>query len=129
MTSDPLERGATKNTARPWWIALETTSELENCLKGLDRGVSRKRRNWATQQKAGVNQLELQSELGRTCARLLQKYFEDAMRASSSASSLRANPFVRTAGQLLLFSWSLAGVASEALTSSKLRPGDTGMRV
>ena len=58
-TSDPLERSATRNTARPWWIALETTNELENCLNGLDREVSRKRRNWATQQRAEVNKLEL----------------------------------------------------------------------
>ena len=64
VTSDPLERGATRNTARPWWIALETTNELENYLKGLDRGVFRKRRNWATQQMAEVNKLELQSQLG-----------------------------------------------------------------
>ena len=49
VTSGPLERGATRNTARPWWIALDTTNELENCLKGLDRGVSRKCPNWATQ--------------------------------------------------------------------------------
>ena len=66
VTNDPLERGATRNTARPWRIALETTIELENCLKELDRGVSRKRRNWATQQRAEVNKLELQSQLGRT---------------------------------------------------------------
>ena len=90
VTSDPLERGATRNTARTWWMALETTNELENCLKGLDRGVSRKRRNWAT---------------------------------------LIANPFVRTMGQLLC-SWSLAGVALEALSSyDKLKLGDTGLRV
>ena len=24
-TSDRIERGATRNTARPWWVALETT--------------------------------------------------------------------------------------------------------
>ena len=42
VTMDPLERGATRNSDRPWWIALETTKELENCLKELDRGASRK---------------------------------------------------------------------------------------
>ena len=51
VASDPLEKNATRNTARPWWVALETMKELEDCLKKLDRGVSRKRRNWATQQK------------------------------------------------------------------------------
>ena len=71
VTSDPLEKGATRNTARPWWIALETANELKNCLKGLDRGVSRKRQNWATQQMAEVNKLELQSQLGRTWEKLL----------------------------------------------------------
>ena len=35
----------TRDTARPWWVALETMKELEDCLKKLDRGVSRKRRN------------------------------------------------------------------------------------
>ena len=71
VTSDPLERGATKNTASPWWIALETTNELKNCLKGLDRGVSRKCRVWATQKRAEVNKLELQSQLVRTWENLL----------------------------------------------------------
>ena len=51
LVSDPLEKNATRNTARPWWVALETMKELEDCLKRLDRGVSRKGRNWATQQK------------------------------------------------------------------------------
>ena len=41
VTSDPLERSKTRNTARPWWMALETMKELEDCLKKLDRGVSR----------------------------------------------------------------------------------------
>ena len=101
VTSDPIERDATKNTARPWWIALENTNELENCLKGLDREASRKRRNWPTQQRAEVNKLELQSLLGRTREKLLLEYFEDAMRAPSSAPPLMTNPFVRAAGQLL----------------------------
>ena len=51
LTCDPLERNETRNAARPWCMALETTKELENRLKGLDRGVSRKRRHWANQQK------------------------------------------------------------------------------
>ena len=45
VTNDPLEKNATRNTARPWWVALETMKELEDCLKKLDHGVSRKRRN------------------------------------------------------------------------------------
>ena len=63
VASDPLEKNATKNTARPWWVALETMKELEDCLRKLDRGVSRKRRNWATQQKAEINKLELGSQM------------------------------------------------------------------
>ena len=45
VASDPLEKNATRNTARPCWVALET---MKDCLKKLDQGVSRKRRNWAT---------------------------------------------------------------------------------
>ena len=98
VTSDPLEKNKTRNTSRPWWVALETLKELEDCLKKLDSGVSRKRRNWATQQKADINKLELGSHLRRTWQNLLRDYFEEAMRTSSSASPLMANPFVRTAG-------------------------------
>ena len=55
------------------------------------------------------------------------EYFEDAMRAPSSA--LMANPFIRTAGQLM-FTWSFAGVALEALSSrEKLKLGDKGLRL
>ena len=36
VANDPLEKNATKNTARPWWVALETKKELEDCLKKLD---------------------------------------------------------------------------------------------
>ena len=90
--------------------------ELEDCLKKHDHGVSRKRRNWATQQKAEINKLELGSQLKRTWRNLLRDYFEDAMRAPSSALPLIANPFVRTAGQLM-FAWSLAGIELETLTS------------
>ena len=98
VTSDPLEKNKTRNTSRPWWVALETLKELEDCLKKLDSGVSRKRRNWATQQKAEINKLELGSHLRRTWQNLLRDHFEEAMRTSSSASPLMANPFVRTAG-------------------------------
>ena len=97
--------------------------------KRLDRGVSRKQRSLATQQRAEVNKLELQSQLGQTWENLLLEYLEDAMRAPSLAPSLMANPFVRTAGQLL-FSRSLAGVSLEPLTSyDKLRMGDAGICV
>ena len=105
VSNDPLEKNATRNTARPWWVALETMKELEDCLKKLDQGVSRKRRNWATQQKAEVNKLELGSQLKRTWQSLLRDYFEEAMRKPSSALPLMANPFVRTARQLM-FAWS-----------------------
>ena len=66
VTSDSLENNKTRNTSRPWWVALETLKELEDCLKKLDNGVSLKRSNWATQQKADINKLELGNELGRT---------------------------------------------------------------
>ena len=66
VSNDPLEKNATRNTAESWWVAREETiKELEDCLKKLDQGVSRKRRNWATQQKAEVNKLELGSQLKR----------------------------------------------------------------
>ena len=63
VASDTLEKNATRNTARPLWVALETMKELEDCLKKLDQGVSRKSRNWATQQKAEINKLELGIQL------------------------------------------------------------------
>ena len=66
VTSDPFEKNKTRNTSRPWWVALETLKELEDCLKKLDSGVSRKRRNWATQQKAEIDKLEMGSHLKRT---------------------------------------------------------------
>ena len=40
---DPLEKNATRNTARPCWVALETMKELEDCLKKLDHGVTQKK--------------------------------------------------------------------------------------
>ena len=115
VSNDPLEKNAT-NAARPWRVALETMKELEECLKKLDRGVSRKRRNWATQQKAEINKLELGSQLKRIWQNLLRDYFEEAMGTPSSALPLMANPFVRTAGQLM-FAWSLVEIELEVLTS------------
>ena len=129
VTSDPLEKNKTRNTARPWWVALETLQELGDCLKKLDSGVSRKRRNWATQQKAGINKLELGSQLKRTWQNLLKDHFEEAMRTSSSASPLITNPFIRTAGQLM-FPWSLLGIELETLTSyDKLKLGGKNLEV
>ena len=129
VTSDPLEKNKTRNTSRPWWVALETLKELEDCLKKLDSGVSRKRCNWATQQKAEINKLELGSQLKRTWQNLLRDYFEEAMRTSSSASPLMANPFVRTAGQLM-FAWSLVGTELETLTShDKLKLGGKNLEI
>ena len=115
VTSDTLEKSKTRNTSRPWWVALETLKELRDCLKKLDHGVSRKRRNWATQQKAEIKKLELGSQLKRTWQNLLRDHFEEAMRTPSSALPLMANPFVRTAGQLM-FAWSLVGIELETLT-------------
>ena len=129
VTSDPLEKNAARNTARPWWVALETMKELEDCLKKLDHGVSRKRRNWATQQKAEVNKLELGSQLKRTWQSLLRDYFEEAMRTPSSSLPLMANPFVSTAGQLM-FAWSLVGIELEVLTPhEKLKLGNESLEV
>ena len=129
VTNDPLEKNATRNTARPWWVALETMKELEDCLKKLDHGVSRKRRNWATQQKAEVNKLKMGSQLKRTWQSLLRDYFEEAMRTHFSALPLMANPFVRTAGQLM-FAWSLMGIELEVLTSrDKLKLGNKILEV
>ena len=129
VTSDPLEKNKTRNTSRPWWVALETLKELEDCLKKLDSGVSRKRCNWATQQKAEINKLELGSQLKRTWQNLLRDYFEEAMRTSPSASPLMANAFVRTAGQLM-FAWSLLGIELETLTShDKLKLGGKSLEL
>ena len=113
VTSDPLERN---KRGRTWWVALETLKEMEDCLKKLDSGVARKRRNWATQQKAEVNKIEMANQLKRSWQNLLKDHFEEAMRTSSSAPPLMANPFVRTAGQLM-FTWSLVGIELETLTS------------
>ena len=86
--------------------------------------MSRKRRNWATQHRAEVNKLELRNQLGRDWEKLLLEYFGNEMRTPSSAQPLMANHFVRTARQFL-FTWSLAGVALEELTSGdKVKLGD-----
>ena len=129
VASDPLERNATRITARPWWVALETMKKVEDCLKKLGCGVTSKRRNWATQQKAEINKLELGNQLKRTWQNLLQEYFGEAMRTTSSALPLMANPFVRTAGQLM-FAWSLVGIELEVLTShDKLKLGSKSLEV
>ena len=129
VATDPLERNATRNTARPWWVALKTMKKLEDCLKKLDCGVSRKCRNWATQQKAEIKKLGLGNQLKLTCQNLLQEYFEEAMRIPSSAFPLIANPFVRTAGQLM-FAWSLLGIELEVLTShDKLKLGSKSLEI
>ena len=63
-----------------------------------------------------MNKLELGNQPGQNWENWLLELFEDEMRAPSSAQPLMANPFVRTAGQLM-FTCSFAGVALEALTS------------
>ena len=84
ITNDPLERNKTRNTFRPWWVALETLKEMEDCLKKLDSGVARKRRNWATQQKAEVNRIELGNQLKRTWQNLLKDHFEEDILVSTA---------------------------------------------
>ena len=129
VTSDPLEKNKTRNTSRPWWIALETLKEMEDCLKKLDSGVARKRHSWATQQKAEVNKIELANQLKRSWQNLLKDHFEKAMRTPSSAPPLMANPFIRTAGQLM-FAWSLLGIELETLTSyDKLKLGGKNLEM
>ena len=103
--------------------------ELEDRLKKLDRVVSRKQRNWATQQKAEINKLQLGSQLKRTWQNLIRDYFEEEMRTPSSALPLMANPFIRTAGQLM-FAWSQVGIELETLTShDKLKLGGKNLEV
>ena len=127
VTTDPLEKTVTRNTARPWWVALETMKELEDCLKKLDRGVSRKRRYWATQQKAEVKKFEFGSKLKRTWQSLLRDYFEEMNRTPSSALPLMIKH--RTAGQLT-FAWSLVGIELEVFTShDKLKLGNKSLVV
>ena len=91
--------------------------------------MSRKRRDWATQQKAEINKLELRSQLKRIWQKLLRDQFEEPMITPSSALPLMANPFVRTAGQLT-FAWSLVGIELEVLTShDKLKLGNKSLEV
>ena len=99
ITIDPFEKGLTRNTTRFWWIDLDTMKELENFLKKLDRGVSRKLRNWVKHQKAALNKLELGSQLGWTWEKLLLEYFGNEMRPPSSAQLLMTNSFTRTQRQ------------------------------
>ena len=111
------------------WVAPETMKELEDCLKKLDRGVSRRPRHWATQQKSEINKLELRNQLTLTWQKLLLDYFEEVMRTPSTALPLMANPFVRTAGQLML-AWSLVRIELELLTSlDKLKLGNKSLEV
>ena len=129
VTSDPLEKNKTRNTSRPWWIALGTLKEMEDCLKKLNSGVARKRHSWATQQKAEVNKIELANQLKRSWQNLLKDHFEEAMRTPSSAPPLMANTFIRTAGQLM-FAWSLLGIELETLTSyDKLKLGGKNLEI
>ena len=80
-------------------------------------------------QKAEVNKLELGSQLKRTWQSLLRDYFDEAMRTPPSALPLMANPFVRTAGQLM-FAWSLVGMKMEVLTSrDRLKLGNKSLEV
>ena len=127
VTSDPLEKNKTRNTSRPWWIALGTLKEMEDCLKKLNSGVARKRHSWATQQKAEVNKIELANQLNRSWQNLLKDHFEEAMR--TPLRGYEANPFIRTAGQLM-FAWSLLGIELETLTSyDKLKLGGKNLEI
>ena len=90
--------------------------ELDSCLKKLDRRVFKKPRSFAIEQKSEMNKLELRSQLGRKWENLLFEYFKNEMRAPSSAQPPMVSPFIWTEGQLL-FTWCLAGVALEDLTS------------
>ena len=81
------------------------------------------------QQKAEVNKLELSSQLGQTREELLLEYFENEMRAPSSAKLLLANIFISTEGHLL-FVLCLAGFSHKEITScNKLIFGDKGLHV
>ena len=80
-------------------------------------------------QKAETNKLELGNQLKRTSQNLLREYFEEALRTPSSAVPLMANPFIRTAGQLM-FASSLVGIELEVLTSrNKLMLGSKSLEV
>ena len=69
------------------------------------------------------------NQLRRTWQNLLLEYLEEAMRTPSSTLPLMANPFVRTAGQLM-FAWSLVVVEHEVLTShDTLKLGNKSLQV
>ena len=103
--------------------------ELENCLKKLDRRGLRKRRNWVTQQKAEVNNLELRSQRGVNVGEIAAEVLRNEMRPSSSSQLLLANLFSRTESHLL-FAWCLSEVASEDLNScDKMKNGDNSLHV
>ena len=79
------------HNARSWWIALETTNELKNCLKGLDCGVSRKRRNWATQQRAGVAE-PAGMNLGKLAAGVFLRCYEILEQKTRRGSRCTSQP-------------------------------------
>ena len=95
VASEPLERNATRSTDRPWWVTLETMKELEDCPKKLDRGVSRKRCHWATQQKAEINKLELEpaeTNLTKFAAGIFRRGDENTLvRVAIDGKSFRQN--------------------------------------
>ena len=55
--------------------------------------MSRKRRHWATQQKAEINKLELGNQLRRTWQNLLLEYFEEAMKNTLVSVAIDGKPF------------------------------------
>ena len=120
VTSDLLEKSKTRNTSRPWWVAPETLKELEDCLKKPDRGVSRKRRNWATQQKSEINKLELGSQLKRTRQNLLRDHFEEAMRTAAYKSSSEPSKLLEVEKEI--------EVSTNLATEEDFRPQRTKMR-
>ena len=77
-------------------------------------GLSEEARSWSVPQAS--QQVRIGKSAEANLQSLLLDYFEEAMRTPSSALPLMANPFVRTAGQLM-FAWSLVGVELEVLTS------------
>ena len=122
---DSLEKGFTRNTARSWWIALNTMKELEKCLKKLDRGVTRKRRNWAMQEKAALNKLELGSQLGWTWEKMLLEHFENETRPYLICPTSDGKPFHPDWGSVnvnvhVVLGWSCIG-RSEIMWQTEIR--------
>ena len=101
-------------------VALETLKELEDCLKKPDLGVSRKRRNWATQQKSEINKLELGSQLKRTRQNLLRDHFEEAMRTAAYKSSSEPSKLLEVEKEI--------EVSTNLATEEDFRPQRTKMR-